>query len=81
MTSLKTGRYVVIVNAPECCVLSTVMEMDDRRTLDALADVDYLEETLVALAVASATVIAELEKRQTSNADTAQRVPTTEVRA
>lgn len=67
MTSLKSGRYVVIVNAPECCVLSTVMEMDGRRLLDALADVDYLQETLVALAVASASVIGELEKLQAAS--------------
>lgn len=64
LSRLGRGRYTVIVNAPEGCVMSVVMVMEERRVVDALADVECLEETLVALSVASAAVIAEMERRR-----------------
>jgi len=62
-TTLKTGSYGVAVTAPTGCVMSSVMLMAGREMVSVLIDDDYLQETLVALTVASASVIAELERR------------------
>ena len=61
-TALKTGNYGVTVTSPEGCVMSSVMIMSDRQMTSLLLDDAYLVETLVALTVASAAVIAEMER-------------------